>query len=107
MLTELTIEMKAAVAAAPFPTEATGLEVWGFSLREILTRVLDNILELGRDHRDDIEQAAKAAVDAIVAFDLPGIPPIVENYIDEATRTLGYQAIDKVLDAILAETIIG
>lgn len=107
MLTELTIEMKSAAAAAPFPTGATAGIVWGYSLKEILQVVLAKAVELGREYRHEIEQAAKSAVDALVACDLPGIPASIEDAIDGATRTLGYEAIEKVLDAVLAEPITG
>jgi hypothetical protein len=101
MLSELTIDMKAAAAAAPFPASPTAAVVWGFSIREILAKVGEKALELGREYRPQIEQAARDAVDALVTLDLPGIPAVVENAIDGATRQLGYTAITSVLDAIL------
>lgn len=106
MLTELTAEMKtvaglyrrSATTAAPM----TAMIIWGYSLQEILRLVMAKALDLGREYRSDIEQAAKIAVDALVALDLPYIPDSVEGTIDEATRELGYSAITTVLDAILA-----
>ncbi|MHB8953553.1 MAG: hypothetical protein ACYC4U_11335 [Pirellulaceae bacterium] len=106
MLTELTLEMK--TAATCFPSGAiTALEIWGVSLGEILKKVIAKAQQLGREHRHEIDQAAKSAIDALVAMDLPYIPPTVEGIIDEATRRLGYQAVEKVLDAILAEQLPG
>jgi hypothetical protein len=99
--------MKSAASSAVFPVGAMPLQIWGVSLSEILKLVMEKALELGREYRQEIEQAAKSAVDALVAFDLPGIPAGIEKVIDEATRTLGYQAIEKVLDALLAEQVIG
>jgi hypothetical protein len=102
MLTELTAEFK--TAATCYPGDATtAMQLWGLSLGEIIKKVIAKALYLGRAHRDDIAQAAKIAVDALVALDLPYIPDGIEGTIDEATRTMGYQAIEKVLDAILAE----
>ena len=106
-MSTLTAEMKAAVSAVVFPVGATATIVWGFSLREIVQQVMTKALELGHEHRAEIEQAARSAIDALVAFDLPGIPDSIENIIDGATRELGYQAIEKVLDAILAEQVTG
>jgi hypothetical protein len=103
MLAELTLKMKDAAGAAKVPANPTAAGVWGFSLSEILQVLLREALELGRECRDDIEQAAKSAVDAVVAFDLPLIPVGVENTLDEATRSAGYAAIVSVLDAILGK----
>jgi hypothetical protein len=101
MLSELTIDMKAAAASAPFPASPTASVVWCYSLKEILAKVLEKAVELGRDYRPQIEQAARDAVDALVTLDLPGIPPVIENAVDSATRQLGYTAIAAVCDAIL------
>lgn len=107
MLAQLTTDFRIAAAAAPFPVAPTAAVVWGFSLREILAKVGEKALELGREYRDEIESAAKAAIDALVSLDLPGIPGSIEDAIDGATRELGYRAIAAVLDAILAEPITG
>ena len=75
MLTELTADFK--TAATCYPGGATtAMQLWGLSLGEILKNVIDKGLELGREHRADIEQAAKIAVDALVALDLPYIPRV-------------------------------
>ncbi len=101
MLSELTLKMKTAAGAAPLPAGPTASIVWGFSLAEIIKVLLDQALELGREYRDELEQAAKSAIDAVVAFDLPWIPAGVENTLDEVTRSAGYAAITAVLNAIL------
>jgi hypothetical protein len=105
MLTELTAEMKEVAGLAPRPAgkPMTAMVIWGYSVSEILRLVMAKALDLGREYRSDIEQAAKISVDALVALDLPYIPDTVEGTIDEATRTLGYQAIESILNAILAE----
>jgi hypothetical protein len=105
MLTELTVEFCEAAGLAPRPIgkPMTAMIIWGYSLQEILRLVMAKALDIGREYRKDIEQAAKIAVDALVALDLPYIPDTVEGTIDEATRTLGYQAIESILNAILAE----
>ena len=91
-------------AATNFPTHSTqAMVIWGYSVSEILKLVVDKALDLGREHRADIEQAAKIAVDSLVALDLPYISDSIEGVIDEATRNLGYAAIESVLNAILAE----
>lgn len=101
MYAALSLKMKTAAEGARIPTNPTASIVWGFSLAEILKVLLDEALELGRDYREDLEQAAKSAVDAVVAFDLPVIPDGVENTLDAVTRAAGYAAIDAVLNAIL------
>jgi hypothetical protein len=108
MLTTLMAEFSYAAGTAPRPVDAplTSLVIWGYSLQEILKLVMSKALDLGREYRSDIEQAAKSAVDRLVALDLPYIPDSVEGVIDEATRNRGYAAIEKVLDAILAEQAI-
>ena len=100
MVTEFKAEMCAAVGAAPFPTGPTAGIVWGFSIREILKKLLDKAIELGRTHREEIEQAARQAVDAVVEFDIPGLPVFIEGPLDATVRDLGYQAIKSVLDAV-------
>ena len=109
MLAELTQEFRSAagVAVVGAPVGTAPVLIWGVSIKEVLQKVLEKALELGRQYRPDIEAAAKSAVDAIVAMDLPGVPDSVEKFIDEATRQLGYQAIESVLNAIFAEQIIG
>ena len=100
MFAEFQSELCAAAAAAPFPASPTAGIVWGFSIREILKKLLDKAIELGRTHRDEIEQAARGAVKAVVEFDIPGLPASLEGPIDAATRDLGYQAVKSVLDAL-------
>ena len=91
-------------AATNFPTHSTqAMVIWGYSVSEILKLVMSKALDLGREHRSDIEQAAKIAIDHLVALDLPYIPDSVEGTIDEATKSLGYAAIESILNAILAE----
>lgn len=107
MFIELEAEFKAAATSAVFPVGSTAIQVWGISIKEILQRVCQKAIDLGREYRSEIETAARSAVDALVAFDLPGIPDLAEKFIDETTRTLGYEAIEKVLDAILAEQVVG
>lgn len=107
MLNELTAEFKSAAVAGYAPAGAGALQIWGASLKEILERVLEKALELGIEYRDDIEQAAKRAVDSLIAMDLPGIPPTTEAWIDEAARAVAYRAIESMLDAILSPNIIG
>lgn len=109
MLSDLELEFKnaAGVAVVGAPAGAAAGLVWGVSIKEVLQKVLEKAIELGRDYRDDIEAAAKSAVDAIVAMDLPGVPEMAEKFIDEATRQLGYQAIEAVLDAVLGPRVIG
>jgi hypothetical protein len=94
-------KMDVAVKAAHFPSNPTAGIVWGFTLREILQVLMDEAIELGGKHREDIQQAARSAVDTVVNFDLPLIPEGVENTLDEATRAARYAAIDAVLNAIL------
>jgi hypothetical protein len=109
MLAELTQEFRSAagVAVVGCPVGAVPALVWGVSIKEVLQKVLEKAIELGREYRPDIEAAAKSAVDAIVAMDLPGVPDLAEQFIDEATRKLGYMAIESVLNAIFAEQVIG
>lgn len=106
-MSDLTAEFKAAAVAGAYPAGAGALQIWGASLKEILERVLEKALELGREFRDDIEKAAKSAVDSLIAQDLPGIPPTTEAWIDEAARAVAYRAIESLLDAILSPNIIG
>lgn len=103
MLTELTLKMKDAAGAAELPANPTAAIVWGYSIGEIIKVLIDAALELGREYRDDLEQAACSAVDAVVAFDLPLIPAGIENTLDEATRAVGYAAIRSMLDALLGK----
>ncbi len=109
MLAELTQEFRSAagVAVVGCPAGAAPLAVWGLSIKEILAKVLEKAIELGRELRPEIEQAAKLAVDALVARDIPGVPDTVEQWIDDATRKLGYEAIESVLNAIFAGRVIG
>jgi hypothetical protein len=79
------------------------IKIWGRSVSEILQLVCEKALELGRECRPEIEEAARKAVDLVVALDLPFVPEGLELVIDEATRNLGYTAITSILDAILAE----
>jgi hypothetical protein len=105
MLAALTLEMKSALESTVYPVAATADQVWGYSLSEILKLVIEKAKVLGRAYRDEIEQAAKAAVDKLVALDLPYIPDYIEKTLDEATRSLGYAAVEKMLDALLAENV--
>jgi hypothetical protein len=41
----------------------------------------------------------------LVAYDIQGIPAIIENAIDGATREAGYQAITAILDALLGTAV--
>jgi hypothetical protein len=100
-------ELKAVFEAAAVRYPATdgkcmAMVIWGYSVAEILKLVVDKALGLGREYRPEIEAAAKSAVDSVVAMNLPLIPDDIEGTIDEATRNLGYLAIEKVLDAVLA-----
>lgn len=101
MFAALTMKMKGAAANVKLPDNPTAGIVWGFSLKEIIEVLMKEALELGQEYREDIQQAARAAVDAVVEFDLPLIPENIENTLDEATRAAGYAAIDAVLNAIL------
>ena len=78
---------------------------WGLSVTEIIKVVLDKALDLGREYRGEIENAAKAAVDAVVELDLPFIPEGIEATIDSATRAAGYAAVVAVLDAVLGPAV--
>jgi hypothetical protein len=112
MSLELDLEIAMKEAAAYHPRGAllkgevsfapqTAVEIWGLSITGIIKLVLDKALELGKEYRAQIEAAARIAVDAVVAFDLPWIPPSIENTLDEATRQAGYAAITAVLNAVL------
>lgn len=94
-------KMQAATGGVSLPANPTASIVWGFSLKEILGVLMREALELGNEYRVEIRQAARGAVDTVVAFDMPIIPDGVENTLDEATRASGYAAIDAVLNAIL------
>lgn len=82
---------------------STPIVIWQWSVKAVLEVLMAKAIELGREYRDDLEAAARAAVDRIVAMDLPGVPEGVEKVIDDTTRDLAYQAIAKVLDVLLAE----
>lgn len=82
---------------------AGSFDFWGISIGEILTVLKEKALEAGREHRAELEQAAKSAVDDVVALDIPFIPPGVETKLDEATRAAGYAAIVTMLDAIFGQ----
>ena len=102
MYAELVGQMKTAASSRVEHFGLVTTEVfWGFSVAEILKVVLDKAVELGREYRGEIENAAKAAIDAVVELDLPYIPDGVEDTIDSATRAAGYAAVVAVLDAIL------
>jgi len=103
MLAELQVRMRdaAKLGATKAPTEATGAVIFGASLNEILMAVLEKARELGREYREPIESAAKNAIDALVAKDIPGLPAALEAYVDEAAREIAYDAIEVVLDAVL------
>lgn len=104
----LEVQMKIAANYQPYAPKAaasaealTAVAIWGTSISGIIKLVIDKALELGKEYRPQIESSAKLAVDAVVAWDLPWIPDYVENTLDETTRTIGYAAIDAVLNAIL------
>ena len=101
MLAELKAEMCAAAVTDTVSVGSSALQVWGYSLSEIVKVVMDKALELGREYRPQIEEAAREAVDALVQMDIPGIPEIIEGAIDSATREAGYTAITSILDALL------
>lgn len=101
MLAEIKSQMLTSAAAPAFPVGATAVVVWGLSLREILQVVMDKAVELGRAYRPQIEEAGREAIDALVAFDIPGIPAVIENAIDGVTREAGYTAITAILNALL------
>jgi hypothetical protein len=94
--------MNIAVAIKAYPVGATKMQVWTISLNEILRKVLEQALDLGREYRDQIEAAARGGIDLLAAMDLPFIPDSIEGVIDEATKTLGYAAVKSILDAVLA-----
>lgn len=101
MFAEIKAQMLTSAAAPAFPEGATVGVVWGLSVREILQVVMDKAIELGREYRPQIEEAGHEAIDALVSLDIPGIPAIIENAIDGATRAAGYEAITAILDALL------
>jgi len=101
MFAEIKSQMLTSAVAPAFPAGATVGVVWGLSVREILQVVMDRAIELGREYRPQIEEAGREAIDALVAYDIPGIPSIIENAIDGATREAGYEAVEKILDALL------
>jgi hypothetical protein len=106
---DLTVEMREAagfaVSATSLPKGVSAVVIWGYSLTGILKLVMAKALELGAEYRGAIETAAKNGVDALVALDLPWIPESIEGTIDNATRALGYAAIDAILDALFAEQV--
>jgi hypothetical protein len=100
----LTDEFKTAAVRYPATEgKCMAMIIWGYSVSEILKLVVDKALELGREYRSEIEAAAKGAVDSLVAMDLPLVPDNIEGTIDEATKQLGYAAIESILNAVLAE----
>ena len=80
----------------------TAMEIWGVNIPAILQMLIEKAKELGTEYRPQLTAAARSAVDALVALDLPWIPESVEGTIDEVTRELGYTAIEAILDALLA-----
>jgi len=98
---DLAAEMKAAAASAICTTDGTTVHSWRAGLRSILDRAMEAALELGREYREQIEQAAKDSVDALIALDIPGIPAPIEAWVDETCRVAAYQAIERLLDALL------
>jgi hypothetical protein len=98
---EIKSQMLTSAAAPAFPAGATVGVVWGLSVREILQVVMDRAIELGREYRPQIEEAAREAVDALVQMDIPGVPAIIEGAIDSATREAGYEAVKSILDALI------
>jgi hypothetical protein len=94
---------RATVAATAVPVAA--ISIWGYSIAAILKLVLAKARELGKEYRPEIEKAAKDAIDRLVALDLPWVPENLEGVIDAATKSLGYAAIDAILDALFAEQV--
>ena len=80
----------------------TAMEIWGVNIPAILQMLIKKAKERGREYRPQLTEAARGAVDALAELDLPWIPESIEGTIDDATRELGYQAIEKILDALLA-----
>ena len=80
----------------------TAMDMWGISIPGILQVLIEKAKEMGREYRPQLEEAARGAVDMLVALDLPWVPESIEGVIDEATRQAGYKAITAILDAILA-----
>jgi hypothetical protein len=83
-------------------TPMPAMAVWGFGFSEILDFVIREAISQGKEHRADIEKAGQGAVDALVALDIPYVPEAIEGVIDAAVKQLGYTAIARVLDAVLA-----
>ena len=79
----------------------TAMEIWGVNIPAILQMLIEKAKELGTEYRPQLTAAARSAVDALVALDLPWIPENVEGFIDEKTRQFGYRAIEAILDALL------
>lgn len=100
MLAELKEEMCKAVTDS-VSVDDSPMQMWGYSLSEIISVVMAKALDLGREYRPQIEEAGREAIDALVSMDIPGIPAILEGAIDSATREAGYTAITSILDALL------
>lgn len=98
---DLVGEMKAAAVAAVCTTDGTTIHSWRAGLRAILNRAMKAAVELGKEYREQIEQAAKDSVDALVALDIPGIPAPIEAWVDETCRVAAYEAVERLLDALL------
>lgn len=103
MLAELQVRFRdaAQLGATKAPATATGAAIFGASLSEILLAVLEKARELGREYRPQIEEAAKNAIDALIAKDIPGLPAALEAYVDATAQEIAYDAIEVVLDAVL------
>ncbi len=103
MLAELQVRMRdaAQIGAKKAPAAATGAVIFGASLNAILVAVLEKARELGREYREPIETAAKGAIDALIAKDIPGLPPALEAYVDATAKEIAYETIEVVLDAVL------
>jgi hypothetical protein len=84
---------------------SSAISIWGFSIAAIVKLVIDTSREWGAPYRPQIEAAGKQAIDRLVALDLPWVPENLEGVIDAATKSLGYAAIDAILDALFAEQV--
>lgn len=100
-MNDLRSEMRAAAVAGVCSADGSTVRTWRAGLQAILQRVMEAAVELGREYREQIEQAAKDSVDALVKLDIPGIPAPIEAWVDETCRVAAYEAIERLLDALL------
>lgn len=73
------------------------------NVRDILEYLKDLVLEVGCEHREEIERAAKEALDELVAYDLPWVPNWLEGFVDAAMKEFGYRLIERALDRLCEE----